>query len=128
MFQYIFSMVTETLVSLLIAGILWYERNTLKEKYIDGDDSRNEVSEITLNIIGGLILILVSLITITYFLIVSFISIDRVRSNKFKSYIGFMLERLQIDSRLRLLYNFWFSVRRIMICFVAIFLKDYTGI
>jgi hypothetical protein len=47
MFQYIFSMVTETLVSLLIAGILWYERNTLKEKYIDGDDSRNEVSEIT---------------------------------------------------------------------------------
>ena len=126
MFQYLFTVATETLVSLLIAGILWGDRSLLMHKFIP--DRKVTFSEVVTNMVGISLLFLSIVVTILYFLMITVISVDTIKENKFTEYIGFMLERLNIESRLTLFYNFWFTFRRITIVIIAIFLKEYTGI
>lgn len=125
MFQFVFSMVTEAFMTLLVSGILWGQRVHLAEKYLP--DQEKSQSEAITNVIGILSLILVSVVTITYFLMISVISLDRIQTVSFRSYIGYVIERLKLDTRFQVLYNFWFTSRRLIIAVVALFLQDYAG-
>jgi hypothetical protein len=120
-------MVTETFTTLLISGILWWDRVYLARKYLQEDYDDNVAEKIN-DVVGVLLILLVSAITIIYFLMISVISLDRVNSVTFKKYIGFMLERLKIENRLQLLYNFWYTLRRLIIVLISLFLVNHTGI
>jgi hypothetical protein len=88
-----FTVVTESFVTILISGVLWLDRVKLENKYFQ-DEIEDDISEVINNAVGALLLMLVSTIMIIYFLMVSVISLDRVKTVTFQQYIGFVLERL----------------------------------
>jgi hypothetical protein len=69
MFKYLFTMVTETLISLLIAGILWGDRIMLREKFIP--DRKLNFSEVVTNMVGFTLLLLTIIVTIIYFILIT---------------------------------------------------------
>lgn len=83
MFQFMFTVVTESFTTMLISGILWWERVYLARKYL-GEDYGDDVTERINDVVGVILLLLVTVITIIYFLMVSVISLDRVNTVTFK--------------------------------------------
>jgi hypothetical protein len=106
---------------MLISGILWWDRVNLMRKYFKEENEAN-LAEIINDSVGFSLLGLVTVITVIYFLMISVISLDRVKSVTFSQYIGFMLERLKIENRLQLLYNFWYTFRRLIIVLISLFI------
>ena len=127
MFQFLFTVARESFDTMLISGMLWLDRVKFVNRYFQ-EKSEDQVSEVVNNAVGALLIVLVSAIIIIYFLMISVISLDRVKTVSFQQYIGFVLERLKIENRLQLLYNFWYTLRRLIIVLIALFISNHTGI
>jgi hypothetical protein len=90
MFQFLFTVVTESFDTMLISGILWLDRVKFVNRYFQ-EKSEDQVSEVVNNAVGALLIVLVSAIIIIYFLMISVISLDRVKTVTFQQYFGFVL-------------------------------------
>jgi hypothetical protein len=71
MFKYMFTMTTETIVPLLISGLLWIDRSMLMINL--KIDRKFTLSENVTNIVGFSSIFLSIMLTIIYFLMISVI-------------------------------------------------------
>jgi hypothetical protein len=79
MFRYLFTVVTENIVSFLVAAILWTDRSKHINEF--SIDSKNTFSEMVTNIVGSSLSLLSITVTIIYFLLISVISVDTIKEN-----------------------------------------------
>jgi hypothetical protein len=125
-FQLPFMFITETIMQLLVPCFLWIERQTLTKEYgLNEDISSTDKFQAIFTIC---LLVLCLIVFLSYFGLISFFNLEKIQSKWFKEYFGYNLKRIQDENRIQLFYNFWFILRRVIVCIDALFIKRAPGL
>ena len=78
----------------------------------------------------GIFLVASTVVGMIYFFIqAAYADLEYLNSENCELFdkVGFILERLRLDTRYRLFYNFWFTIRRVLLCLVVLFYQGHVG-